>query len=144
LAFGSQAIAVAADRDDVAVLQESIEDGGGNHDVAAQLPLRNRTVACYQHRTALKAAADELEEQMRRVPLERQIPELIDPELLGLTVVMELIFQSSFGENPSEAGDESCRGHEERGVAARDRLLSKRPNAFCPRPVGRGAKDCRR
>src|SRR5260370_8964940 len=52
-------VAVAAHRDDVALVQQPVEDGGGDDSIAADAaPLADRAVAGDQHRAALIAARD--------------------------------------------------------------------------------------
>src|SRR5205809_6141898 len=58
-----QAVAGAADGDDVAVVQQPVQDGRGQHVVAEHAaPLAERLVAGQQDRAALIAAGDQLED----------------------------------------------------------------------------------
>jgi hypothetical protein len=75
----AQAIAVATDGDDLAVMQQVIKDGG-RHDRLAEhgAPLADRAIAGEQHAATFVAPRDELEEEMRGIGLEGEIPQLID------------------------------------------------------------------
>ena len=69
-ALFAQPVAVAANGDDVAVVQQTIENGGRHHRIAEHgAPLANRAVAGEQQTAALVAARDELEEEMCGVGL---------------------------------------------------------------------------
>ena len=81
----SRAIAVASDKTskllagDVAVMQQPVEDRRGDDRVAEHAALfGHRAVARHQHRAALVATADPLEEQVCRIGLERQVAQLVD------------------------------------------------------------------
>jgi hypothetical protein len=80
-ALFAKAIAVTSDGDDLAVVKQPVEDRGGDHGVAEDAaPFPNGSVRGDQCRTALIAPADQLEEQMGGVGLERQIAEFVDDE----------------------------------------------------------------
>ena len=86
-----QAVALAADSDDVAVVEHSVEDGGGDHRVAEdRAPLPDGPVRGDQHGSAFVTAADQLEEQMSGVGFERQIAEFVHDQQLRLGEVGEL------------------------------------------------------
>ena len=79
-AFLAQAVAVAANGDDLAV-EQAVEDGGGEDGIAEHgVPLADRAVGGDEQAAALVAARDELEEQMRGVGLERQVAEFVDDQ----------------------------------------------------------------
>ncbi len=81
----AQPVAFAADGDDVAVVEHPVEDSSGDDCVSEDTaPLSYSPVRCDEQRTALIAAADQLEEQMRRVRFKRQIAEFIYDEQLWL------------------------------------------------------------
>lgn len=61
------------------MVQEAVEDGGGDDTVAEHLAPRTEALAAGQdHRAALIAAADELEEQVGADAVDRQVADLID------------------------------------------------------------------
>ena len=110
--LGAQPIAVASDRQHVAVMQEPVEDGGGDDGVGEhRAPLGDAAVRGYQHRAGLVAAADELEEQMRGVGLERQIAKLIDDQQLRLGEADQLLVKPLLAMRLGEACDQRhcCR-----------------------------------
>lgn len=81
----AQPIAVAADGDDVAVVEEPVEDGGGGHWIAEnRAPFAHGAVAGDEQAVALVAARDELEEQMRGVLVKGQIAGSSTISSLGL------------------------------------------------------------
>src|SRR5512147_1313988 len=70
----AQPVAVAANGDHVAVMQQPVEDGGGDYRIAEhRAPVTDAAVAGDHQAAALVALRDQLEEQMRRVRRERQI-----------------------------------------------------------------------
>src|SRR5947207_15971224 len=72
LALLPEPIALALDHEGVAVMQESIEDGGGDDVVAEDLtPLRHALIRRDQHRRFLVAMAHELKEEMGTLAFER-------------------------------------------------------------------------
>ena len=84
-AFLTQPVAVAPDGDDLAVVQQPVEYRRRHYRIAKHAaPLANCAVAGDQHRAALVAPRDQLEEQMRGVGLEQQIAEFVDNQQLGL------------------------------------------------------------
>ena len=69
--FLLQAVAVATDREDVAVVKKAIEDGGCYDGIAEHgTPFADAAVTGEEDRTFLIAAADKLEEQMCCLRLE--------------------------------------------------------------------------
>ncbi len=87
LALLPEPIALALDHEGVAVMQESIEDGGGDDVVAEDLtPLRHALIRRDQHRRFLVAMAHELKEEMGTLAFERHVAELVDDEQLRFAV----------------------------------------------------------
>src|SRR5215475_6241597 len=72
LSLGAEPVAVAADGQHVAVVQEPVEDRSGDHQIGEYgAPFGNAAVRSDQHGASFVAATDQLEEQMRRVGLQR-------------------------------------------------------------------------
>ena len=68
-------------------MQEAIEDGGGDYGIAEHgAPLADAAVAGDQDGTPLVAAADELEEEVRGIGLQRQVAALVNDQELGFDV----------------------------------------------------------
>ena len=67
------------------MVQEPVEDRGGDHRIGEHCaPFGNAAVRRNQHGASFVAAADQLEEQMRRVGLQRQViasPKPTEPEV---------------------------------------------------------------
>jgi hypothetical protein len=75
-------------------MQQPIKDSRGNHLIAKHLaPLHDGTVGRDQHAAALIAAGDQLEEQVRRVRLKRQVAQLINDQQPGFGVLRHTGFQ---------------------------------------------------
>jgi hypothetical protein len=74
----AQPVRVALDGDDHRVVQQPVEQRGGDHGVAEDLgPLAEAAVAGQDHRAALVAGVDELEEQVAAAGAHRQVAELV-------------------------------------------------------------------
>src|SRR5207245_2810810 len=81
----AEPVAVAANGEDVAVMEETVEDGGCHHGVAEhRSPLADRSIAGDQHAAPLVAPRDELKEERRRIGLDRQIAALVDDQQFRL------------------------------------------------------------
>lgn len=69
----------------MAVVQEPVEDRSGDNRIGQHgAPWGNAAVRRDQHGAGFVAAADQLEEQMRRVGLQRQVAEFVDDQQLWL------------------------------------------------------------
>ena len=96
LTFLLQPVAVALDEEGVAVVQESVENGGGEDIVAEDLaPLGDELIGGDEHAALLVTPSDELEEEVGAALLEGQISELVEDEQLGLRVEVELVLEVS-------------------------------------------------
>ena len=94
----TEPVAVAPDRDDVAVVEKAIEDGGSHHGVAEHgAPFPDGSVGRHEHGAALIASADKLKEQVGGIGLERQVAKFVDDEELRLGVMRQALLESSFG-----------------------------------------------
>lgn len=97
----------------MAVVQQPVQDCGGDHRIAEHAAaLRRRAVALHKHRAALVAAAHQLEEQVGSVGLERQVALLVDDQQLGLREVEELLLEPAFGVRSRQLRHQACRRHE--------------------------------
>lgn len=103
------------------VVKQPIEDGRGHDRVSEdRTPFSDGPVRRHQHGAALVAAADELEEQMRRIGLEGQIAELVDDQELGLGIVREPLLEPALAMGLGQLGDERRRRREQDRVAGDD------------------------
>jgi len=76
-----QPVGVAADVDGDRVVQDAIEDCCGDHGVAEYVaPAPEALVAGEDHRPALVASANELEEQIGADAVDREVTDLVDDE----------------------------------------------------------------
>ena len=81
----AKAVAFAADRDDLAMMQQAIQDGRGHDLVSEHLaPVADRLVGGEQYAAALVALGDDLEQQMGGAGRHRQIAELVDHQQVRL------------------------------------------------------------
>jgi len=121
LALLPEPIALALDHEGVAVMQESIEDGGGDDVVAEDLtPLRHALIRRDQHRRFLVAMAHELKEEMSTLAFERHVAELVDDEQLRFAVEEHPTREDALALAVDEVGEERRRRGEEPGVAGLD------------------------
>src|SRR5215207_9776232 len=86
LALLLEPVAFPLDVDDGRVVKQPVQDGRGDDLVTEDLaPAGQALVGGNQDRAPLVAARDELEEQVRPQPLQRQIADLVDDQQLGCT-----------------------------------------------------------
>ena len=77
----AQAVALAFERDDVGVVNEAVDERGGDHGVAEDLaPGLEAAVAGDDDRASFVAAGDQGEEQVRGLALEREVADLVDDQ----------------------------------------------------------------
>jgi superfamily II DNA or RNA helicase len=127
-----QPVAVAPDRQHVAVVQQPIEDRRGDHLIAKHLaPLHDGAVGGDQHAAALVAAGDQLEEQVRRVRLQRQVAQLINDQQPRLGVLRQPGLQGMLRLGLGQRGDQ-LHGADVLDAMAQPHRLA----AQCNRQVG--------
>lgn len=127
LSLGAEPVAVAADGQHVAVVQEPVKDRSGDHRIGEQgAPFGNAAVRRDQHGAGFVAAADQLEEQMRRVGLQRQVAEFIDDQQLWLRQREQFLVQASLGMRLGKTCDQRRRCGELHRVTGQDRLSPER------------------
>src|SRR5882757_773872 len=87
--------AFAFDDDGVGVVQDAVEDGGGQRAVVVEYlrPVLVGAVGGDHHRCALVALADDLEQQVCAVLVDRKVAELIDNQYGGLQIAVELALE---------------------------------------------------
>ena len=121
-------------------MKQPVEDGGGDNGVPEHgAPLADGAVLCDHHGAFLIAPTDELEEQVGRIRLERQITELIDNEELRLGKARQALFQPPIAMGFGKRSHESRGRDELNGVASEDGL---RPQSCSPMRGGRVASKC--
>ncbi len=128
LSLGAEPVAVAANGQHVAVVQEPVEDCGGDHRIGEHhAPFGNAAVRRDQHGPGLIAPADQLEEQVCRVGLQRQVPEFVDDQQLRLRERQQFLVQSPFAMRLGEASDQRRR---RRGCTVYPARIASRPSAI--------------
>src|SRR5712691_10566323 len=89
-----QPVGVAADVDGDRVVEHAVEDRGGDDPVAKHVaPAPEALVAGQDHRAALVAPADELEEQIGPGAVDGQVADLVDDEQPGDGVDLEAVLR---------------------------------------------------
>ena len=126
-ALFAEPVAVPTDGKDVAVVEQAIEDRG-RHDRVAEYrsPFADRPVGGHKHGAALVASADQLEEQMRGIGLERQVAQLVDDQQFRLAVVRQAFLQPAVGVRLGELRHQGRRRREQHRITGDDRLASDR------------------
>src|SRR5207249_9293129 len=77
----AQPVALAFEGDHGCVVDESVDQGGGDHRVAEDLaPLLEAAVGGDDDRAAFVAAGDEREEEIRGLAFEGEVADLVDDE----------------------------------------------------------------
>lgn len=109
-AFLPEPVAVAPDRHHMAVVHQSIENRRCHHLIAEHLvPFLHWAVGADQHTALLVAAGDQLEEQVCRIGLQRQVAQLIDDQQLAFAVLTQPALQCRVVVGPGQGGDQLHR-----------------------------------
>src|SRR5690606_14137730 len=135
-------VAVATDREHVAVVEQAVEDRGRDDRIAEDAaPFADRTVARDEQAPALVAARDELEEEMRSLGLEREVAELVDDQKLRLGPVLEPLLEPALELGLAELGHQRVRRHEQHAVAGADHFAAKRDGKMRLADAGRAEEQ---
>jgi hypothetical protein len=119
----TQAVAGTLDLDDHGVMQEPIEERGGNHRVAEDLaPLGKAPVGGEDHGAPLVASVDQLEEQAAAIGDDRQVADLVDDQKRGTAEEADLVAQPALALGLGECGDEVGERDEVDAAPGLDRL----------------------
>ena len=104
----------------VAVVQQSVEDGGGQDVVGEHAaPLGESFVAGQDDAAAFVAAADQLEHHVRRGPVQRQVANLVQDEDDGAEVGLEFLGEPAGGLGDAQLADGLIQAGEVDRVAGR-------------------------
>ncbi len=118
-----EAIGVAPDIERDGVVKQAVQDRRGNHSVAEHLaPSAEALIAGQDHRPALIAPADELEEQIGTLPVDRQVADLVNDQRPGRGVELELVVELALGHGLGERADQVRGRGEQHPVAGLDAL----------------------
>ncbi len=114
--------ALAADGDDVAVMQQAVEDRGRDDGIAEDLTLlADGPIRGQQDAAAFIATADELEEGMGRIRLDGQVAQFIDDPQFGFGKVEELLVEAPLRVRLDALRDERRGARKQHRVAGGDR-----------------------
>jgi len=103
----AQAVAGSLDLDDDGVVQEAVEQRGGDNGIAEDVtPLGEAAVRGQDHGAALVAGVDELEEQIAAAGDDREIADLVDDEQARPAEEADALLQASFALGTGERRDE--------------------------------------
>ena len=88
-------------------MQDPVQDGRGDHGVAEDLvPLREASVGCQDQCPFFIPPGNKLEEQMRAVAIDRDVPDLVDDEELGLAIELQSLLDAVLGVGLRERRDQ--------------------------------------
>ena len=100
------------------VVEQAVEQGARDHGVAKDLtPGAEALIAGEQDRAPLIAPGDELEKEIGSLPVDRDVPDLVDDQELGLGEQFEALLEAILEERLAERGNEAGRRREEGPVA---------------------------
>jgi hypothetical protein len=123
----SEAVALAADVEDVAVVEEPVEDGGGDDRVAEHLaPLGEALVGGQDHAAALVASRDQGEEGGGGRAVVGPDAELVDDQHLGGELDAQVAVEAVLGLGAAEVFHQVVGAGEVDAVAGLDRLEAER------------------
>src|SRR5215472_11920205 len=100
-------------------MEDAIEDGGGQGAVVVEdlRPVFVGAVGGDHHRGALVALADDLEQQVGAVLIDREVAELVDNQHGGLEVTLELALEAASGLGRRKSVDDIYGGGEQHRVS---------------------------
>ncbi len=111
-------VAVAFEVDDLGVVDEAIDHGGGDGGVPEHLaPTAERLVRGDDHRRSFVAGGDELEEEVGGFAVEGDVADLVDDEQRDASESDELFVESALVVGVAESGDPFGGGGEGDAVA---------------------------
>src|SRR5215467_8393970 len=124
--FGAEALAL--DDDGIDVVQDAIEDGGGQGAVVVEdlRPVLVGAVGGEEDRRTLVALADDLEQQVGAMLVDGEVAELIDDQHGGLQVTAELVLEAAGRLRGRQRVDDVDGGGEEHGVSTNAGGMAKR------------------
>jgi hypothetical protein len=123
----AESIAGALDLDDLGVVEQAIEQGGGDDLVAEDVaPFAEAAVGGEDHGAALVAGVDELEEQVGAAGGDRQVADLVDDEESIAGNEADALLELSFALGLGQGGDDVGKGAEVNALAGLDGLDAER------------------
>ena len=127
LPFLLEAVALAADVDDVGVVEQAVEDGACDHRVAAEdlAPGTEAFVAGQDDAATFVAARDHLEEQIALQLVQRQVADLVEDQQARVRVGLQLLLEPVLVEGPCQRGHQVVCAQEEHAPPGRRRLQAQ-------------------
>lgn len=124
--FFSETVRVPLDVDRLRVMEYSIKYGCSDHRVPEDLiPLAKAAVGGQDQRSLLVAAGDKLEEQVRSVPVDRDVADLVDNQEFGLAIELQSLLDAVLGVGLGQRRDERHSLNEVGSVAFSDSLYAQ-------------------
>ena len=134
----TQPVAGALDLDDDGVVEQAVEQRGGDDGIAEDLaPFGEAAVGGQDHGALLVAGVDQLEEQIAAAGHDRQIADLVDDEEAGRQRKRMRSRRRAFALGLGERGDEVGEGGEVDAPAGLDRLDPERGGEMALARAGR-------
>ena len=123
------------------MVQQAVEDGGGDHGVAKDLaPGAQALIAGQDDRAPLVAARDQLKEEIGALAIDGDVADLVDDQQLGLRQDLQPFVEAALGEGFPERGDEP-RGGGKQDADAVLAGLQPRATARCVLPTPGGPRS---
>jgi hypothetical protein len=122
-----EAVAVAFEREDLGVVDEAVDHGGGDDVVAEDLaPRREGLVASDDHARAFVAAGDEHEHEVGGLWVKWDVSDLVDDQQRDALQAVELLIQAALALGVGQQRDPFGRGSEGDPVAGQARAEAQR------------------
>jgi hypothetical protein len=123
----AESIAGALDLDDLGVMEQAIEQGGGDDLVAEDVaPFAEAAVGGEDHGAALVTGVDELEEQVGAAGGDRQVADLVDDQQGVAGDEADALLELSFALGLGQRGDDVGKRAEVDALAGLDGLDAER------------------
>src|SRR5215831_10899609 len=138
----SQPVAVPLDVDRRGVMEQAVQDGGGQDLVVEDLaPVHEALVAGDDEAGPLVTPDEEAEEQAGLFPGQRQIAELVQDQHAGIGELLQGPVDPVLVAGPHQAPHQALEGEEEHRVAGLDRLDPERDGQMRLADAGRAEQD---
>jgi len=123
----SEAVAGAFDLHDDRIVQQAVEECGGDDGVAEDLaPFGKAAVGGEDHGAAFVARVDQLEEQVAGTGADREIADLVDDQQRGAAEKADALAQAALAFGACQRGDDVGEREEVDAAAGADRLDAER------------------
>ena len=134
----AQAIARSLDLDDDGVVEQPVEQRGGDDGIAEDLaPFGEAAVGGEDHGALLVAGVDELEEQVAAAGNDRQVADLVDDQERCAAEIAQALPELPFALGGGQRGDDVGQSGEVDALAGLDRLDGERGGQVALAGAGR-------